>query len=334
MEAYVSVNWLTTEKITGKHPKIRWYNDNFSNELVKSIRKLARITYKGHPYCAQHYHHNIPYVEDGVQKLTTCRHTENFLASNVFSLDFDGGGPECKMGMLYGLNKFIADHAAYLYPTQSSCEGLHENGPWRTRVVFVCDELITDSERYGNLVRALTKMFPSADQSCSDRMKIFAGSKLRLPMLTEKVLPIKVLQPIADRMLELEAAQRQHRQLELVRRLNEANESIERARSALYALNPDKGSLDYYDWYCAVAAVYNGFPDSTGMALVEQWTGRRNLGDLPAMWKVFARHTGRKIGLGTLFQMAKERGWQDHEMQFANAGEKINYYALRGVRSI
>jgi hypothetical protein len=334
VEAYVAVQWLTTEKITGNHPKLRWYNDNFSNERVKSAHELAKITWRGHPYTAQHYHHNIPYTEDGKQKYTTCKHTENFLCSNVFSLDFDGGGLECSTSYLYGLNPFISDYAAYLYPTQRSCEGLHEKGPWRTRVVFVCDELITDSTRYGNLVRALTRMFPTADQSCSDKMKIFAGNKGRTPMFTDKILPIKVLQPIADRMLEQEAALRDRRQIELVRRLKEANESLERVKSALYAINPDKGSLDYESWYKAVAAVYNAFPGLAGMALIEQWTGERNLHDLPAMFRTFDRHGGRRIGLGTLFQMAKERGWQDHEMQFTDVSERINYYALRGVQAI
>lgn len=325
---YVAVNQKYTVKIGHDHPKKWDYNNTFTNMDLPAVRDLAVWTYKGHPYCGQHVHVNISYKENGVIKHHSARYRDNFIRCNVFSLDFDKQRPEFDSIHALLTRPFVQDYGGYLYATTSSTE----ERP-RTRVVFVCDTVLEDVDRYALLSQAFTWHFQDADQNCFDPLRIFAGSK-RSPAvkILDNVLPLRILDNFVVRFQEHLKAQHEESKRKLALSLESDDFSIARVREALRHIPADKGRLDYNEWMYVVKAIYDISPDETGIALAEEWSGERNRGEIPAMFRSFAHYTGgRKRTFRTLFWMATQRGWVEEKV-YKSREERIAQAFLRSLR--
>jgi hypothetical protein len=326
MTIYVAVNPKYTGKIGHDHPRKWDYNNTFENMELETLRDLAVWTYKGHPYCGQHLHVNIPYEEDGETKHHAARYRDNFIRSNVFSLDYDKKRPEDSVSALMR-HPFMQKYAGYLYATTSSTV----DSP-KTRVVFLCDTVIEDVERYSLLARAFAWHFQDADQSCFDPLRIFAGSKLSHEVkIHDSILPLMVLDRFAVRFQEHLRAQQEEKQRKLAYALAQGDTSVERIRAALRHIPANKGSLIYYDWMKVVRAIYSAYPNDLGVALAEEWSGERNAGEVPVMFRSFGHYSGNEITVNSLFWMAKQRGWTE-PARFKTREEGIAHALMKSLR--
>ena len=86
------------------------------------------------------------------------------------------------------------------------------------------------------------------------------------------------------------------------------SDELAKAISAISFISPD---CEYSQWIEIGQALHTGF-GAQGLSTWEQWSssGSKYKGpnDIATHWKSF--HQGKGVGLGTLFHMAKENGWQ------------------------
>lgn len=108
----------------------------------------------GHPYCVQ--------LKDGY------RNTENFLAGQHISLDFDDGN---RTPASFNADPFVLKYASFAYATLSSTEAEP-----RTRLVFVLDTPIFQAENMNRAYRAMMYLYGNADPKCKDASRFFYGA--------------------------------------------------------------------------------------------------------------------------------------------------------------
>ena len=93
----------------------------------------------------------------------------NFISAQHLVLDDDRETLESSLEALAG-DSFIRDHAAVLYETPTSTQ----ERP-RSRVVFILDDPITDSEHYRLAQESLLSKFGETDPSVKDAARFFYG---------------------------------------------------------------------------------------------------------------------------------------------------------------
>ena len=99
------------------------------------------------------------------------RSQANFLSAQHLVLDFDNGDETCSLDALEA-DPFIRTHAALLYATLSSTP----EAP-RSRVLFLLDQPVTDTEIYNNLAKGLVRHFPTSDQTVGEAARFLYGMK-------------------------------------------------------------------------------------------------------------------------------------------------------------
>lgn len=90
--------------------------------------------------------------------------------------------------------------------------------------------------------------------------------------------------------------------------LRSMSDDMERTDDALSHISPD---LDYNDWISIGQALHDAYGES-GLSMWHAWSqnGTKYQGekDIHAHWKSF--HQGKGVGLGSLFHLAKQHGWE------------------------
>lgn len=125
---------------------------------------------------------------------------DNFMSSQMVALDLDDNVSvsECQS------NAFINQYAAFIGATASSGkQDDYGQVIYKTRVLFMLDEPITDRQAWERLQRALLWHFEGLhpDAGCKDCTRLFYGSDNPDYIFdVSKVLPIAVLQNIAEQM--------------------------------------------------------------------------------------------------------------------------------------
>jgi hypothetical protein len=98
------------------------------------------------------------------------RKTSHFQSAQTLELDFDQGDESSAIAHLI-TDPFIARYASFLYTTLSSTPATP-----KTRVVFVLDSPITDTDSYRQARLALLNKYRTSDQSIKDVARFLYGS--------------------------------------------------------------------------------------------------------------------------------------------------------------
>jgi AAA domain len=133
----------------------RWgdYNGAFRTEEHTPPSLFREVT-MGHAFCAA---------------LSGYRKMENFVSSQVLTLDIDTGSPT--LATLLD-DPFIAQYATFIAPTPSWAP---DDERWR--VVFVLPEALPTAELYCKAQTALLTRYGTTDQSVKDAARFFFGAK-------------------------------------------------------------------------------------------------------------------------------------------------------------
>lgn len=131
------------------------FNGSFVNkEIDPSLFPI--VVQKGYAYTAQHNHY---------------RKVENFICSQFLAFDFDTEDHHSSFEELCK-NEFVKNNAYFLHTTPS-----HQPDKPRTRLVFVLDKAIEDSDLYNEMMIAGIDYFKIADKSAKGAARFFYGAK-------------------------------------------------------------------------------------------------------------------------------------------------------------
>lgn len=105
-----------------------------------------------------------------------------------------------------------------------------------------------------------------------------------------------------------QAEQHKHKQEPMLAPMRSMSEDMERTDDALSHISPD---IDYSDWIAIGQALHDAYGES-GLSMWHAWsqngTKYQGSNDIETHWKSF--HQGKGVGLGSLFHLAKQHGWE------------------------
>lgn len=150
----------------------RFFSEDWTN-IELSIEDFIKLIQNGWAYCPQ---------------LTGTRKKENYLLSNIVSIDIDSG---------HSINEileedFIKKHLSILYTTTN-----HTIDDHRFRLMFICDEDIDDPELQTRLNQALTYKF-NGDRSSTDPARLFFGNTESNPMTFSGMLSKDIIHELIE----------------------------------------------------------------------------------------------------------------------------------------
>lgn len=128
------------------------YARGFRNVELTLEQFIRCVAVKGHSYCVQ--------LKNGV------RRKENFLASNIISVDIDGGYTSDRLLA----RPLVRDNAAVVYTTAS-----HTQEAPRFRIVWVAPSLVETAKDMAALSRALSLRM-NGDPAACDAARLFHGN--------------------------------------------------------------------------------------------------------------------------------------------------------------
>lgn len=165
------------------------YNPNFCNKIPSNgdkrffseewingeftVEDFITIIKNGWAYCPQ---------------LTGTRKKENYLLSNLVSIDIDSGHSISEILE----DDFIKKHLSILYTTTN-----HTIDDHRFRLVFICEEDIDDPELQTRLNQALTYKF-NGDRSSTDQARLFFGNTESNPMIFSGMLSKDIIPELIE----------------------------------------------------------------------------------------------------------------------------------------
>ena len=258
-----------------------------------TIAQLADHISKGHPW--------MPGVLDtgAIRR----QHLANY--AEVLGADIDGG-----MTIAGALeNPLIKNHCSLLIESASSKPELE-----KFRLVFVLPRAAEGYQLIKVLNRYLIDLLGVADKACKDASRFFFGAPGRSPKLLQSVtLPESFIEDAIawDKEIELEKVKKC--QAALSRRIDnptDPNDLRDLVESALSFIPPRmKGQNTYDDCITCLFALYSAFGDAA-IAIAERWSPSNGDWDIAKKVQSFGRgSTGRAIGLGSLFHLAQQNGW-------------------------
>jgi hypothetical protein len=73
----------------------------------------------------------------------------------------------------------------------------------------------------------------------------------------------------------------------------------------------DAWGIGYDEWLAVLMAIHAAFPGDNGLAIADAWAQGRD-GEVERKWRGFNANgnTSGRVGVGTLFAMAKRNGWE------------------------
>jgi hypothetical protein len=282
----VAIGPIMSEKLPSGDPGWAEFNASFENVELPQVEIAARL-YDGHPITTQHKDH--------------WRATKNYLRGQHIGMDFDTGDERSTISRLLK-DPFIAKYASIIYTTPS-----HTPDAPRARVLFLLDQPIHQAQNYALSSAALLWLFGSADRQCKDPARFFYGGKpgaCEMEWLARE-LPLATLKDVIARYRTIGQPKR-HNAGECY-----AGRTPDEAKVIAALQHIDAWGIDYDQWVRILMAIHSEFPGDDGLRMAESWAQGRE-GEVPQKWRSFQPHgngTGR-VGIGTLFAIAGERGWQ------------------------
>jgi hypothetical protein len=261
------------------------FNASFCNVSL-SQPDIAAAIYEGQPITTQHKNH--------------WRHSSNYILGQHLGIDFDTEDRRSSLPVLKS-DPFVGRYGTLIYTTPS-----HTPDKPRARVLFLLDNPIMQPANYVLAASALLWIFGSADRQCKDAARFFYGGK---PGACEmewpgNELPLAVLKDLIRRYQETGLQAR--RQLRAAYQPGTASE-----REVVEALKHlDPWGMEYDHWLNVLMAIHSEFPGPNGEAIADAWAQAKE-NEIASKWRSFKREgsTGGRVGIGTLFKMAMERGW-------------------------
>ena len=237
------------------------------------------------------------------------RWASNVISADLMALDFDGG-TTIEQALA---DPFISAHASLLIESSSSTPTHH-----KFRVVFRLPKTVKGSQVVGIITRYLLSLFPQADQACKDASRFYFGAVGKEARLINEgaTLPATFEQSALnwqadlDRQWEARKAE-QAKKWAHVRDAQSPDEQIELVKSALDAIpTRQKGDGRHDELVAMIGGICNELGD-IGQSLLLAWDSGRGQWGRPfeRFLKSIARKRG-KAGLGTLFHLAKQNGWE------------------------
>ena len=272
-------------KLLPGDPRWSTFNSSFVNREVTAL-ELNDALEAGHPITT--------WLTNGWRK------TGNYQLGQHLALDFDTRDQRSDLNVLVA-DPFVWRYAAVLYTTPS-----HTPDAPRARVVFLLDTPIHQAKNYVDAATALMWMFGFADRQCKDAARFFFGGKPGAceAMCLDRELPLDLVKDLIARHKTTSVRERRAPNP----RYAGQTPDEQRVQDALKALNPWK--LDYGDWLAVLLALHSEFPGANGLAMAESWA-QGFPGEVEGKWRGFKSNgngAGR-VGIGTLFALAKEAGW-------------------------
>ena len=184
-EVYFSYN----ERLINKNS--RKDTDAFANGWVHvtgTVKILLDVIKSGMAYSV--------WFRDGIRK------TENFVGSNLVSIDVDGGN-QIDNAIAH---EFSQKHLTALYTTCSHTEQEH-----RFRLMFRLERVIESSDEYRNILRALRIMY-SGDRAAAEPARLFYGNDQAQVQDWDRFIPNDVIDHLMKLNLEPEWDNKNHQQ--------------------------------------------------------------------------------------------------------------------------
>lgn len=280
----IALGPVTQAKLLPGDPAWSAFNAGFVNHELPQM-DIAAALYDGKPITTWHKDH--------------WRVGTNFLLGQHIGLDFDTEDARATIPALMR-EPFIAHHAAMIYTTPS-----HTPDKPHARVIFLLDTPIHQAKNYTAAVSALLWLYGTADRQCRDSVRFFYGGKpgaCELEWLNHE-LPLSLVKDLIAR-YQATGAQTKHH---TTKTYTPGNADEQEVMDALQRIPP--WGIEYLDWVNILMALHSEFPDS-GLSMAEAW-GNGKDDEIAYRWHRF-KTTGNsngRIGIGTLFAIAKRHGW-------------------------
>lgn len=259
------------------------FNGAFKNQEVKH-GEFGNYIYGGHTFTTWH---------------NQWRDSKNYLAGQHLGIDFDTEDKRSEVDTLIK-DPFIEKYAALVYTTVS-----HKIDAQRARVVFLLDAPIQQPANYIAAVSSLLWLFGGADRQCKDCVRFFyaMGQGGRIEWLPN-VLPLSI---VKDMIARYKATGEQQKRT--IQQYTAQTADEQQVQDALKCIPP--WGIQYDEWLCVLMAVHSAFPGSNGLAIADSWA-QGDKGEVERKWRSFTGdgNTSGRIGLGTLFNIAKEHGYR------------------------
>jgi len=265
----------------------RWhaFNGSFTNRELRADLVAASL-YDGHPITTWHKDH--------------WRTSKNYILGQHLGIDFDTEDRRSSLPVL-AADSFIARHAAFIYTTPS-----HTPDKPRARAIFLLDTPIYQPTNYTAAAAALLWLFGTADRQCKDAVRFFYGGRPGACEM-EYLGNVLRLEVIKDMIARYQATGRQHRK-RILNNMQFSRPDQQKVADALRFI--DAWQIGYDEWVNILMAIHSEFPGDDGLALADAWAQGKPR-EVEQKWRSF-HDTGNpagRVGIGTLFAMAKEHGW-------------------------
>lgn len=291
MEVYestynVAIGPVLQNKIPYGDPYWSTFNASFENQSLTQTQ-VATSLYDGRPITTQHAEH--------------WRHTRNYLMGQHLGIDFDTEDSHSSLSVLLK-DPFIHKHASLLYTTPS-----HTPDKPRSRAIFLLDTPIKQPANYVLAASALLWIFGAADRQCKDAVRFFYGGRpgaCEMEWLGNE-LPLDIIKDLIKRYQT--TGQQARRHLHTNYAPNGASET--EVVDALKKIDP--WGIEYDEWLNVLMAIHSEFPGTNGQAIAESWAQGKD-GEVDQKWRSFKPNGSElgRIGIGTMFKMAIERGYK------------------------
>lgn len=285
----ISLGPQLTGKIPPGSPYWKTFNGSFLNQEVK-LNEFASAIYTGRPFTTWHKN--------------KWRATENYMLGHHLGIDFDTEDSQSSIPYLMK-DPFIQKYASVIYTTPS-----HTIDKPRARVVFLLEQPIMQAKNYALAAASLLWLFSTADRQCKDPARFFYGAGPGADMeLLPGILPIAIIKDMIAKYQK--SGQKQKRRAETYKPQSTDEQEVQ---DALNKINP--WGIEYDQWLAVLMAIHSEFPGSNGLAMAEAW-GQGSTGEVSRKWQSFklsGNESGR-VGMGTLFQMAFENGFEKSILQ-------------------
>ena len=282
---HVALGPILTSKIPPGDKYWYEFNGSFKNTELPQL-DIASALYDGHA-------------------ITTCcdpqwRKTENYQQGQHIGLDFDTEDQRSTITTLMK-DTFISKYASIIYTTPS-----HTPDKPRARVIFLLDTPIKQAKNYTLSAASLLWIFGAADRQCKDPVRFFYGGK---PGSTEmewlnNELPLPLVRDLIGRYQKTGATTRRQTQ----RQYSPSSTDERQISDALKFINPWR--LNYDEWVAVLMAIHSEL-GAGGLSLATSW-GDGQPGEIEQKWRGFdtSGNVSGRIGIGTLFALAKDGGWE------------------------
>ena len=139
------------------HGDPRWgqYTASFHREQHTLDSFIRRVTGDGYSFC--------PVMRQGY------RAAKNYESAQQIGLDDDRGTQESSLEAL-AADRFLVDHAAFLYETPSSTPECP-----KSRIVFILDQPFTDADKYRTSQEAMWWKYGATDAHVAEPARFFYG---------------------------------------------------------------------------------------------------------------------------------------------------------------